>query len=89
MIIQTEANAIGALLATQRSLARILVTDDAVDSGVTLSTVLRHLRKISSFDADFRSAAITQTLEHPIVTPDYLMFHGTLCRFPWSFDAAD
>ena len=33
------------------------------------------------------SAAITQTLENPKARPHYVLFHNTLCRFPWSFDA--
>ena len=68
---------------------RILVADDAVDSGVTLATVLRHLREACPPGCLFRTAAITQTLENPTVMPDYVLLHATLCRFPWSFDAAD
>jgi len=88
VIDQAELAAIGAYLAAGASPARILVADDAVDSGVTLATVLELLQGIVPAGSDIRSAAITQTLEHPKTFPDYVLFHGTLCRFPWSFDAA-
>ena len=68
--------------------ARILIADDAVDSGVTLATVLRLVDDVCPAGGEIRSAAITQTLENPTARPDYLLFRGTLCRFPWSFDAA-
>jgi hypothetical protein len=27
------------------------------------------------------------TTEDPVVAPDYALYRGVLCRFPWSFDA--
>jgi hypoxanthine phosphoribosyltransferase len=85
---QSEATAIADHVASLGSPARILVADDAVDSGTTLATVLRTLREVCPPGSEIRSAAITQTLEAPIARPDYVLFRGTLCRFPWSFDAA-
>jgi adenine/guanine phosphoribosyltransferase-like PRPP-binding protein len=67
----------------------ILVVDDAVDSGATLLAVLNALRRICPPEADIRTAAVTQTLPEPMVRPDYVIFRGVLCRFPWSFDAVD
>ena len=87
-IDQSETAAIADHVASLGSRARILVADDAVDSGTTLATVLRTLRDICPPGNEIRSAAITQTLEAPIARPDYVLFRGTLCRFPWSFDAA-
>ncbi len=84
---QTEAAAIAAVLAKAQG-ARVLIADDAVDSGVTLLTVLRILREQFPPDTEFRTAAITQTHEQPAVRPDYVLYRGVLCRFPWSFDAA-
>jgi hypoxanthine phosphoribosyltransferase len=86
-IDHTEAEAIAAWVATSARRARILVADDAVDSGVTLDTVLGLLRRLCPRGTEIRSAAITQTLENPKARPDYVLFHDTLCRFPWSFDA--
>lgn len=82
-----EVDAIAAWLARQPSQSRILVTDDAVDSGATLTAVLRLVRAVCPSGTEIRSAVITQTLEQPITMPDYALFHNTLCRFPWSFDA--
>jgi hypoxanthine phosphoribosyltransferase len=83
-----EATAIGAQLATTHSQHRLLVVDDAVDSGVTLETVVGLLRSSCPADTDIRSAVITVTLEAPRAEPDYALYRGVLCRFPWSFDAA-
>lgn len=82
-----EAAIIGRhLLAT--NVRRILVVDDAVDSGVTLATVLQLLRQACPPDTEFRTAVVTVTMEQPLVEPDFLLYRGVLCRFPWSFDAA-
>jgi hypoxanthine phosphoribosyltransferase len=86
-IDHAEAAALGARLAASAENPRVLVTDDAVDSGVTLMTVLRLVREMCPAGTEIRSAAITQTLEDPAVQPDYVLYRGLLCRFPWSFDA--
>jgi uncharacterized protein len=85
---RAEVTAIADRLALQPAPARVLVTDDAVDSGVTLAIVLRLLGDACPAGSEIRSASITQTLDNPTVRPDYVLFRGTLCRFPWSFDAA-
>jgi hypoxanthine phosphoribosyltransferase len=82
-----ELDMIAASLAHRPSQSRILVTDDAIDSGATLATVLQLVRAVCPSGTEIRTAVITQTLEQPIATPDYVLFHNTLCRFPWSFDA--
>jgi hypothetical protein len=84
----SEAAAIGAWLLNTPAAPRVLVADDAVDSGVTLATVLRTLRSICPPATELRAAAITVTVENPAVEPDYALYRGVLCRFPWSFDAA-
>ncbi len=87
-IDHAEAEAIGRRLEHLTAPRRVLVVDDAVDSGVTLATVLRVLRGRSSPDTLFCSAVVTVTLEQPMVEPDFSLYRGVLCRFPWSFDAA-
>ena len=66
----------------------ILVVDDAVDSGVTLAAVVQSLRHQLRNAVDVRSAAITVTRPpgRRLVSPDYVLYEDTLCRFPWSFD---
>ena len=67
---------------------RVLVADDAVDSGATLAAVLRALRLVCPRWTEIRTAVITVTMADPLVEPDYALHRGVLCRFPWSFDAA-
>jgi hypoxanthine phosphoribosyltransferase len=82
-----EAIAIGNWLRMLGRGARVLVVDDAVDSGNTLATVLQTLRGVCPEAVELRTAVITVTLEDPAVVPDYALYRGVLCRFPWSFDA--
>jgi uncharacterized protein len=82
-----EAAAIADRLRKLGRSPRVLVVDDAVDSGVTLATVLRTLGELCPPTAELRTAVITVTTEDPIVDPDYALYRGVLCRFPWSFDA--
>jgi hypoxanthine phosphoribosyltransferase len=88
VINRAEAGAIALMLAPPAKTPRVLVVDDAVDSGVTLMTVMRLLREVCPPGTEMRSAAITQTTEHPALRPDYVLYRDLLCRFPWSFDAA-
>lgn len=83
-----EANAIAALLSRGPKQHRLLVVDDAVDSGVTLATVLDLLRGICPDGTMVKSAVVTVTLDSPRAMPDFALYQGVLCRFPWSFDAA-
>lgn len=82
-----EAMAIGDWLRILWRGARVLVVDDAVDSGVTLATVLQTLRDVGPPEVELRTAVITVTTQDPIAAPDYALYRGVLCRFPWSFDA--
>ena len=66
---------------------RILVIDDAVDSGATLRAVYDAIHRRAS-SAEIKSTAITVTEKHPVVMPDFFIYHNsTLLRFPWSMDA--
>lgn len=64
---------------------RILVVDDAVDSGATLRAVFDALKDCG---AEVRGASIALTRPDPVAFPYYHIFQpGTLVRFPWSSDA--
>lgn len=66
---------------------RVLVVDDAVDSGITLKSVLHSVAQAMP-QAQVRSAVITVTTQDPAVVPDYaILREQTLVRFPWSLDA--
>lgn len=65
---------------------RVLIIDDAIDSGATMQKVCSQLQARFP-DAQIRLAAITVTTQHPVVDADYSLYHNsTLCRFPWSND---
>jgi hypoxanthine phosphoribosyltransferase len=65
---------------------RLLVVDDAVDSGATMAAVIRELRTMT--DAEIRSAVLAVTFPAPAVTPEYAVHRsGVLLRLPWSDDA--
>lgn len=65
---------------------KILVVDDAVDSGTTLRRVLEALHGLPG-DRDIRSAVITVTTASASAKPDYFIYDNfTLIRFPWSAD---
>ncbi len=64
----------------------VLIVDDAVDSGVTLNTVVSELKKVSP-GIVVKSAVITVTTPQPVIMPDYYLYNdSTLIRFPWSMD---
>lgn len=65
--------------------SHILVVDDAVDSGATLSAVLNALHDINPA-AHLRAAAITVTTPAPLAYPDFCIYKNVLIRFPWSMD---
>lgn len=71
-----------------RDLSRVLVVDDAVDSGSTLLCVLDALRRSLGSDTEVRSAVLTVTRApaQRCITPDFSLFERVLLRFPWSND---
>ena len=69
-----------------RSGCNILVVDDAVDSGATLSAVVSAVKRELPM-SQCRSAVLTVTTSAPLVRPDYMLYDdNTLIRFPWSTD---
>jgi len=64
----------------------IVVVDDAVDTGTTLSLVLDAVSQRAP-GGQVRSAVITVTTVNPWATPRYTLYRRQLCRFPWSLDA--
>lgn len=65
---------------------RVLVIDDAVDSGGTLVTVADHLEQLLPAGTDVRFATITTTFSTPQRRPNYTIYDTVLCRFYWSDD---
>ncbi len=78
----------GALPPALPAAGRILVVDDAVDSGNTLLSVVEAVNK-SCPDAEIATAVVVVTTDTPVIIPDYYMFNNQLIRFPWSADAKE
>lgn len=65
---------------------RILIVDDAVDSGSTLQAVQQAVRTRCPH-SDILTAVLTVTTRNPLILPDFSLFNNlTLIRFPWSMD---
>lgn len=69
----------------QRS-KRVLIIDDAIDSGTTMRAVCDAVDTVPG-DRRRAIATLTVTTANPVIEPDFsLMPRGTLLRFPWSKD---
>lgn len=68
---------------------KVLIVDDAVDSGGSLLSVVEAVRRISPNNI-IRTAVITVTRKKVLIDPDYALFrNSTLLRFPWAGDVCD
>ncbi|MYL25541.1 MULTISPECIES: phosphoribosyltransferase family protein [Halomonadaceae] len=66
--------------------ARILVVDDAIDSGETLKACLDAINGLNS-TARVKTAVLAVTESDPILTADVQLYEGVMLRFPWSSDS--
>ncbi|MDB5396460.1 MAG: hypothetical protein JWM91_3966 [Rhodospirillales bacterium] len=82
-----ELNTLVQWMATTATPPSLLIVDDAVDSGATLSQVMDAVRRHAPSGSRVRSAVITVTTDWPLIRPDFTLFNRQLCRFPWSMDA--
>lgn len=65
---------------------KLLIVDDAVDSGLTLARTIAGIRKAYP-GIEIKSAVLTVTTKRPLVEPDFCVFErGTLLRSPWAVD---
>lgn len=65
---------------------RVLIVDDAVDSGRSLRSVIDGLRSFG-VENELRSAIITVTRDNAVCNPDYALFRNNIMiRFPWAKD---
>lgn len=68
------------------SSARVLLIDDAIDTGATIQQALEQLRTTYP-GIEVCVAVITVTTKNPVYEADFCLYHNrTLCRFPWSND---
>ncbi|MEO2058483.1 MAG: phosphoribosyltransferase [Mesonia sp.] len=64
---------------------RVLIVDDALDTGKTMFVLKNNLKKVFS-NSEIKVAVIAWTIENSIVKPDFYIFKNILVRFPWSKD---
>lgn len=83
--LQIDAEKIGAVVRAKK-FRHLVVIDDAVDSGVTLASVVSALRASVPDGTKVSTAVITQSRTNPRIVPDIALFKKCLCRFPWSLD---
>ncbi|MDE7419150.1 MAG: phosphoribosyltransferase domain-containing protein [Muribaculaceae bacterium] len=68
---------------------KILIIDDAIDSGDTLIAIVNSLTKLNP-KSILRIAVVTETTHSPRLHADYTLYRNrTLIRFPWSNDYKD
>ncbi|RLZ12027.1 phosphoribosyltransferase family protein [Faecalibacter macacae] len=65
---------------------KIVIVDDAVDSGVTLQKVNNYVQSLAVKTTKVKSLAVVITSNNAIVTPDFYLYKDVLIRFPWSLD---
>ena len=66
--------------------AKILIVDDAVDSGYTLKAVLDKVKENVKNESKIFSLAAVVTNKEACIWPDYTLYSDVLIRFPWSLD---
>lgn len=73
-------------LLKEKETPKILIIDDAIDSGGTLSAVIHSLKEKNP-RTQTSVAVITETTDSPCIRADYTIYRDrTLIRFPWSND---
>ncbi|WP_312922730.1 phosphoribosyltransferase family protein [Empedobacter brevis] len=66
---------------------KILVVDDAVDSGNSLRSVLEKIeQEIIIPKTNIISLTVVVTNKQSVIVPDYYLYSDILIRFPWSLD---
>ena len=65
---------------------KILIIDDAVDSGATLASVRERIEALTDGLSHVKTAAIVVTSRDSIIKPDFFLYEYCLIRFPWSLD---
>lgn len=68
-----------------KSIKKVLVLDDAVDSGVTLTKVVEAISKIIP-EAIVVTAVLSWTNSRSLMIPNHYVYKDALVRFPWSLD---
>ena len=68
--------------------ARVLIVDDAVDTGFSVRTARNWAIAMGAKPAEIKIAALTVTMDLGKGLPDFALYYQ-ICRFPWSSDSAE
>lgn len=68
-----------------KNIKRVLLVDDAIDSGVTMLGVKNVLLKINP-NLEIKTAALTQTHKKSFIQADFLLYQRVLLRCMWAED---
>ncbi len=66
---------------------RILMVDDAIDTGHSLVAVLDYLTNHGYSKDDIKIAVLTTTGTTPALRADFSLLDQVVCAFPWSYDS--
>lgn len=66
---------------------RLLLVDDAIDTGHSIVAILDFLTGRGYKRENIRIAVLTTTGENPVIRADYSLLHHVVCAFPWSYDS--
>ncbi len=64
---------------------KILIIDDAIDSGKSVLTVIESIKN-KSINCFIKVAVVSWTFKDSLIKPDYYIYSNCLVRFPWSKD---
>ena len=68
---------------------KILIVDDAVDTGFSLNAALNYLETNGYLRSLIKTAVLTTTQKSPVCRPDITLFHQIDFSFPWSYDSME
>ena len=72
-------------LKNPKEIKRVLILDDALDSGKTMNKVINTCKSICNA-AEIETAVIVWTNLESLIRPEYYLYKENLLRFPWSLD---
>ena len=64
----------------------ILLVDDCVDTGASLLAAFNYLESLAGPQASLTTAALTVSIENPLMRPRWNLYENMQFRGPWSYD---
>ena len=68
---------------------KVLLVDDAIDTGMTLKIVKNFLVNQFNETNDIKIAVVTSTNRNPVMVADFFLYNRVLIRFPWASDVKE